>query len=94
MHLTDTGKVLLLLPVWIFLNSVYGFSQSDSADQSIEADKDTASFTKGIEKARQLGRDAIQEVLSQNKDKQNHSRQMVLLDKLESEYNKASERFK
>ena len=94
MSLTNTGKVLLLLPVWILLYAVYGFTQSDSADLNVEVDKDTSSFSKGLEKARQIGKDAIQEVLSQNREKQNHSRQLVLLDKLESEHNKVSNRFK
>jgi potassium efflux system protein len=94
MSLTNTGKVLLLLPVWILFNAVYGFPQSDSADLNVEVDKDTSSFSKGLEKARQIGKDAIQEILSQNKEKQIHSRQLVLLDKLGSEYDKASERFK
>ena len=94
MHLTNTGKVLLLLLVWILLNSVCGFTQSDSADLNLETDKDTASFSQSLEKVRELGEEAIQEILSHNKEKQNHSRQLIILDKLESEYNKASERLK
>jgi small-conductance mechanosensitive channel len=87
-------RMFLFVPMWILLFVIRGYAQPDTTVRTNDVKDDSASLISKLDKVRQIGENAIQQIVAENKEKQIHSRQMVLLDELDGELNKVNERFR
>jgi small-conductance mechanosensitive channel len=80
--------------MWVLLFVIRGYAQPDTTVRNNDVKDDSASLISKLDKVRQVGENAIQQLVAENKEKKIHSRQLVLLDELDGELNKVNERFK
>ena len=92
MDLRNLQNILIPILVLFFIST--GYTQTDTTVNKKEEEKDSTSLASRLELVRQIGEKAIQQVIAENKEKQINSRQLIILDGLENEYNKVIEYFK
>ena len=94
MILKNFKNIFFLTPLLFLLLFFNGFSQTDTAIIKADTLTDSNKFSSKLERLKQIGESSIKKVITENTEKQIHTRQLILLDNVEKEYNKVNELFK
>lgn len=94
MTLKSFRNNFILVCACIFLFTLAAYSQTDTAIKKNDVKAESDSIAAKLDRLREIGEKAIQQVVSENKEKQINSRQLIILDELEKELNKVNEYFK
>lgn len=94
MTLKSFRNNFILVCACFFLFTLAAYSQTDTAIKKNDVKAESDSIAAKLDRLREIGEKAIQQVVSENKEKQINSRQLIILDELEKEINKVNEYFK